>query len=255
VNPSEFRDIVSGQRTGLVASSIRAGLRIIEIPYTWIMRGRNVLYNRGLLPSFRVPALVISVGNLTVGGTGKTPMVQWLIRLVPQPRPARRGGQPRLQSPRRIARTTKPSNWLPKSRILHTCRTGIASPPPNKPSAATVAKSSCWTTLSTSPHPTRLGSGSSGRPGAVRLGTCAASRHPARTAVRIGSSPHRCFVSRRCHLGRAASGHPRSGQTARPPRRLDRTGSPAGGTDRGRWAETSVGSPGRSTSGRLLRDR
>jgi tetraacyldisaccharide 4'-kinase len=79
MNPSEFRDLVSGQRTGLVASSIRTALRIIEFPYTWIMGCRNVLYNRGVLRTFRVPALVISVGNLTVGGTGKTPMVQWLI--------------------------------------------------------------------------------------------------------------------------------------------------------------------------------
>jgi tetraacyldisaccharide 4'-kinase len=79
VNPTEFRDLVSGQRTGLVASSIRAVLRIVEVPYALIMSCRNGLYDRGLLRSFRVPALVISVGNLTVGGTGKTPMVQWLI--------------------------------------------------------------------------------------------------------------------------------------------------------------------------------
>jgi tetraacyldisaccharide 4'-kinase len=39
---------------------------------------RNALYDRGLVPVARVPATVVSVGNLTVGGSGKTPTVLWL---------------------------------------------------------------------------------------------------------------------------------------------------------------------------------
>jgi tetraacyldisaccharide 4'-kinase len=39
---------------------------------------RKSLYAKGLLKSKRLNATVVSVGNLTVGGTGKTPMVLWL---------------------------------------------------------------------------------------------------------------------------------------------------------------------------------
>ncbi|MGB7542648.1 MAG: tetraacyldisaccharide 4'-kinase [Burkholderiales bacterium] len=39
---------------------------------------RRLLYRLGILPSVRLPVPVIVVGNLTVGGTGKTPLVLWL---------------------------------------------------------------------------------------------------------------------------------------------------------------------------------
>ena len=45
---------------------------------------RNGLYSRGLFRAHRVNATVISVGNLTVGGTGKTPLVVWLCRTMRQ---------------------------------------------------------------------------------------------------------------------------------------------------------------------------
>jgi tetraacyldisaccharide 4'-kinase len=50
----------------------------LEQLYRCFMRGRAVAYRRGWLRARRLPACVISVGNLTVGGTGKTPMVMRL---------------------------------------------------------------------------------------------------------------------------------------------------------------------------------
>jgi tetraacyldisaccharide 4'-kinase len=48
------------------------------------MRTRAALYRAGLLPVHRLAAPVISVGNITAGGTGKTPLVEWIARELAQ---------------------------------------------------------------------------------------------------------------------------------------------------------------------------
>jgi tetraacyldisaccharide 4'-kinase len=56
----------------------RTLLRPLGLLYGTVMRLRTAFYECGLLRSRRLPGTVISVGNLTVGGTGKTPMVLWI---------------------------------------------------------------------------------------------------------------------------------------------------------------------------------
>ena len=58
--------------------TVRGLLYPFSILYGWVVRVRLWLYRTGRLKQKRLNAKVISVGNLTVGGTGKTPMVLWL---------------------------------------------------------------------------------------------------------------------------------------------------------------------------------
>jgi tetraacyldisaccharide 4'-kinase len=61
-----------------VSPLVRMLLWPLSLLYGGIVRLRVWLYAKGLLKRKRLKAPVVSVGNLTVGGTGKTPMVIWL---------------------------------------------------------------------------------------------------------------------------------------------------------------------------------
>ena len=50
--------------------------------YGWITQFRNFLYDRGIFKSYTFDVPIIAVGNLSVGGTGKTPQIEYLIRLL-----------------------------------------------------------------------------------------------------------------------------------------------------------------------------
>jgi tetraacyldisaccharide 4'-kinase len=58
-----------------------------------LVRARNKMYDASLLPQVRLPHPVISIGNLTVGGSGKTPLVIYVAQMV-----SRLGGIPVLLS-------------------------------------------------------------------------------------------------------------------------------------------------------------
>lgn len=75
-----YLSVIGGQRRGPVAAILRGLLRAGTIVYAALHGGRRLLYRFGLLRSVRLPCPVISVGNLTAGGTGKTPLVEYLAR-------------------------------------------------------------------------------------------------------------------------------------------------------------------------------
>ncbi len=61
-------------------------LRLFLFPFAVIYGAitsiRNFLFTMGVLKSYSFPMPIIAVGNLSVGGTGKTPQIEYLIRLI-----------------------------------------------------------------------------------------------------------------------------------------------------------------------------
>jgi tetraacyldisaccharide 4'-kinase len=78
LNQADYRKLVSGRSTGSSAAFLRLLLRIPACAYWLVVRLRNIFYDRGLFKARRAGAAVISIGNITAGGAGKTPLVIWL---------------------------------------------------------------------------------------------------------------------------------------------------------------------------------
>jgi tetraacyldisaccharide 4'-kinase len=78
LSESQFRRLVSGQWRGPIPAVLRGALAAAAIPYAWVVRRKNARFDCGLTRPANFETPTISVGNLTVGGTGKTPLVCWL---------------------------------------------------------------------------------------------------------------------------------------------------------------------------------
>ena len=74
---------------GAAMQVARAALFPLSAGYAGTMRLRRALYDARMLASFEPALPVVSIGNLTVGGTGKTPVAAWVAsRLAGRARPA-----------------------------------------------------------------------------------------------------------------------------------------------------------------------
>ena len=128
VSEQAFHEVISGQAQGVVPELARLGLRGLSLAYAAAVRLRNAGYDLQVRRVHAVGLPVISIGNLTAGGTGKTPVValvaQRLLALGEQPCLLSRGyrtpagtdgndeklllqrlcpGVPHLQNPDRVA--------------------------------------------------------------------------------------------------------------------------------------------------------
>ncbi len=80
LDEAAFLRVVRGETRGPLAALARAGLSAAALGMAVGVRVRNLSYDRRRLIARRAAVPVVSIGNITLGGTGKTPMVEWVAR-------------------------------------------------------------------------------------------------------------------------------------------------------------------------------
>lgn len=74
--------LVHGEKHGVIATLLLWSLRFMSFVYGLGVMTKLGLYKMGIFRQHKLPCRVISLGNITVGGTGKTPTAQRLARVI-----------------------------------------------------------------------------------------------------------------------------------------------------------------------------
>jgi len=77
-----LNNLISNPKEGKLRKIVLAPLGLLSFFYGWAVLARVFLYARGLLQTHSLPCKVVSVGNITLGGTGKTPFVSLLSEMI-----------------------------------------------------------------------------------------------------------------------------------------------------------------------------
>ncbi len=62
-----------------MSESLNILRRAAALLYRGVIRLRNLAFERGVFKTWQAPLPVVSIGNITAGGTGKTPLADWII--------------------------------------------------------------------------------------------------------------------------------------------------------------------------------
>ncbi|MEQ1904135.1 MAG: tetraacyldisaccharide 4'-kinase [Pirellulaceae bacterium] len=81
-NLVKWQGVLSGSDRSAKGWLLRGLLTIASWPYGWVIRFRNWQFDRSWKKNSRCGLPVISIGNLTTGGTGKTPLVIWFAEQI-----------------------------------------------------------------------------------------------------------------------------------------------------------------------------
>src|SRR5437763_11555358 len=109
-------DVILGRRHGPRAALLRGILYLLSFVYDRLVQLRLYLYRKRVLRERALGCLVISIGNLTVGGTGKTPIVEKFARAL------QAGG-------RRVAILSRGYKSVPRKRDWRSWLRGESDPP------------------------------------------------------------------------------------------------------------------------------
>jgi tetraacyldisaccharide 4'-kinase len=77
-----WRELADGRRTEIADRLLLLCLTPLAWIYAFALRVRALFYRLGLFKTHRLPCPVIAVGNITVGGTGKTPVTAYIARVL-----------------------------------------------------------------------------------------------------------------------------------------------------------------------------
>ena len=100
-----LRKIWNTNQNNSIRNPLSQFLSFLSLPYRFVISQRNRMFNLGIFKQEKLPCKVISIGNITVGGTGKTPTVIILANLL-----KRKGYRPAVLSRGYGGKTKAPVN-------------------------------------------------------------------------------------------------------------------------------------------------